>query len=151
MKIELLVIGRLKKGPHADLAQDYLKRLNWDVSITALESRHKDEHQGQIEELSLLKSHIQPSAYVIAMDERGKTLGSRALAQKFTDLQNQNRSLVQFIIGGANGLDDEIRDRADFLLSFGAQTWPHMLARVMLLEQIYRCQQIHLNHPYHRD
>jgi 23S rRNA (pseudouridine1915-N3)-methyltransferase len=85
------------------------------------------------------------------MDERGASLPSRKFAEKFQNLQNESRSNVQFIIGGADGLNDEIRGRADFLLSFGRQTWPHMLARVMLLEQIYRVQQILKNHPYHRD
>jgi 23S rRNA (pseudouridine1915-N3)-methyltransferase len=85
------------------------------------------------------------------MDERGKSLPSLKFADKIRDLQNQGRSHIQFIIGGADGLGDDIRKRADLLLSFGAQTWPHMLARVMLLEQIYRCQQILSGHPYHRE
>lgn len=151
MNIQLLVVGRLRKGPHLDLFQDYLKRMDWTVSVHEIESKHKDQGKIHTDECTQILARINPQAYVIAMDERGKTLPSRKLAAKFQNLQNESRSNVQLIIGGADGLNDDIRGRADFLLSFGQQTWPHMLARVMLLEQIYRAQQILKNHPYHRD
>ena len=151
MKIELLVIGRLRKGPELDLIDDYRKRLSWPFSLLELESKHKDEKRMHAEELALLKARLLPISFVVALDERGKTMSSRELAALFSDLQVQSRAHVQFVIGGANGLDEELRKRADLLLSFGRLTWPHMLARVMLLEQIYRCQQIQKNHPYHRD
>jgi 23S rRNA (pseudouridine1915-N3)-methyltransferase len=151
MKIELLAVGRLRKGPELDLIEDYRKRLGWPFTLTELESKHKDEARMHAEELVLLKARLAPTSFVVALDERGKTMASRELAGLFSDLQVQNRAQVQFVIGGANGLDDELRKRADLLLSFGRLTWPHMLARVMLLEQIYRCQQIQKNHPYHRD
>jgi 23S rRNA (pseudouridine1915-N3)-methyltransferase len=83
--------------------------------------------------------------------KRGKTIPSRTFAQKIDDIQNSGISTIQFMIGGADGLSDEIRARAKFLLGFGSQTWPHLLARVMLIEQIYRAQQILAGHPYHRD
>ncbi len=151
MNIQLLVVGRLRKGAHLDLFQDYLKRMDWTVQVHEIESRHKDQNKIHKDECAQIIERINPQSFIIAMDERGKTLPSRKLAGKFQDLQNESRSNVQFIIGGADGLNDDIRKRADFLLSFGQQTWPHMLARVMLLEQIYRVQQILKNHPYHRD
>jgi len=151
MNIQLLACGRLKKGAHLDLFEDYLKRMDWTVSVHEIESRHKDQAKIHNDECSQILERINSQSFVIAMDERGKTLPSRKLAAKFQDLQNESRSNIQLIIGGADGLNDEIRSRADFLLSFGQQTWPHMLARVMLLEQIYRVQQILKNHPYHRD
>ena len=103
------------------------------------------------DECAHLLKNLANDAVIIAMDERGKTLPSREFAQKFQNWQNEGQSHVQFFIGGADGLNDEIRKRAQLLLSFGKQTWPHMLARIMLLEQIYRAQQILKNHPYHRD
>ena len=151
MNIQLLVCGRLKKGAHFDLFQDYLKRMDWGVQVHEIESRHKDQGKIHTDECAQILERINSQSYVIAMDERGKTLPSRKLAAKFQGLQNESRSNVQIIIGGADGLNDEIRCRADFLLSFGQQTWPHLLARVMLLEQIYRAQQILAGHPYHRE
>ena len=151
MNIQLLVVGRLKRGAHYDLFHDYIKRMDWNVSIHEIESRHKDQAKMHSDECAQILERIQPQSFVIALDERGKTLPSRKFASKFQDLQNESRSDVQFIIGGADGLNDEIRSRTNLLLSFGQQTWPHMLARVMLLEQIYRAQQILKKHPYHRD
>jgi 23S rRNA (pseudouridine1915-N3)-methyltransferase len=85
------------------------------------------------------------------MDEHGIGLSSKEFAGKLENLAIQGKSKVQFIIGGADGLPQSVRDRANFILSFGKQTWPHMLARVMLTEQIYRAQQIIAGHPYHRE
>ena len=151
MNIQLLVVGRMKKGAHYDLFQDYLKRMDWTVQIHEIESRHTDQTQIHKDETAQILERINAQAFVVAMDERGKTLPSRRFSERIQSLQNEGISQMQFIIGGADGLSDEIRQRANLLLSFGQQTWPHMLARVMLLEQIYRSQQILKNHPYHRD
>ena len=85
------------------------------------------------------------------MDEKGKTLSSIEFSKHIEKIQLDSTNGIQFIIGGADGLDDEIRDQARLIMSFGRQTWPHMMARVMLLEQIYRAQQILAGHPYHRE
>lgn len=151
MNIQLLVVGRLKKGAHFDLFQDYLNRMDWTVSLHEIDSKHTDQKKIHTDETTQILAKLSNSAMIVAMDERGKTLSSRDMAAKIQDWQNDGQPNIQFIIGGADGLNDEIRARADLLLSFGKQTWPHMLARVMLLEQIYRCQQILKNHPYHRD
>lgn len=151
MKIELIAVGRLRTGPLYELIQDYRKRLVWPFSLTEIESKYKDEAQGLRDEIRLIESALSPQAFVIALDERGRSLSSRELSAKFEALTLQGHSHIQFIIGGANGLGEDLRARANLLLSFGQQTWPHMLARVMLLEQIYRCQQIQKGHPYHRD
>ena len=151
MKIDILAIGQLKKGPLFDALEEYQKRIGWSVNFIIHESKQRDERVKQREEHEKLLSSIENSAYVIALDEKGRSLPSSKFASKIKDLQNQGQSHIQFIIGGADGLSDEIRGRANLLLSFGSQTWPHMLARVMLLEQIYRCQQIIAGHPYHRD
>ncbi|MCC6598245.1 MAG: 23S rRNA (pseudouridine(1915)-N(3))-methyltransferase RlmH [Alphaproteobacteria bacterium] len=151
MKIELIAAGRLRHGPEFELCREYIKRLSWPFTLTEIESKYRDESQAQSDELSQITNRLQPAACVIALDERGKSLPSRQMAQKIEHFQDAGTPLLQFVIGGANGLDETLRQRANLLLSFGAQTWPHMLARAMLLEQIYRCQQILKNHPYHRD
>lgn len=151
MKVDIIAAGRLRSGPLHDLYQTYHKRLQWSLSCIEIESKKKQAAAVQKEEHQKILDHIAPGAFVIALDERGKSLPSVALADRIRDIQNSGQSHIQFIIGGADGLSDDIRKRSDLLLSFGQQTWPHMLARVMLLEQIYRCQQILSGHPYHRE
>ncbi len=151
MKIDLIVIGRLKKGPLFDLCLDYQKRINWTLNIHECVSKHKEPAKVQYDEGQMILSHIRNDAMVIVMDERGNGLRSLDFAKTIEKLQDTGEQHMQFIIGGADGLTDEVRARANLLLSFGQQTWPHMLARVMLLEQIYRAQQILQNHPYHRE
>jgi 23S rRNA (pseudouridine1915-N3)-methyltransferase len=143
MKIEIIAAGRIKNGPLMDLCAEYKKRMRWPVAIKEIDAKNT-----AAEHAAILKS-INDQSYVFAMDERGQSLSSFSFTKRIETAAG--RSPVQFIIGGADGLSDEIRKRADFILCFGAQTWPHMLARVMLLEQIYRAQQIHTGHPYHRE
>lgn len=149
--IELIVVGRLSKGPLYELAQDYQKRLQWPLKIHEIESKIKEPKRAQDDETTQIISRLSNSAFVIVMDERGNGLKSLDFAKTIQNLQNTGVNHIQFVIGGADGLNDEIRDQANLLLSFGQQTWPHMLARVMLLEQIYRAQQILSGHPYHRE
>lgn len=143
MKIEIIAPGRMKNGPLSDLCAEYKKRMRWPVTIREIDAKNT-----AAEHTAILKS-INDQFFVFALDERGQSLSSTAFTKHIETASA--RGPVQFIIGGADGLSDEIRKRADFILCFGAQTWPHMLARVMLLEQIYRAQQIHTGHPYHRE
>lgn len=145
LRLEIIAAGRLKNGPFAVLRDEYLKRMTWAVSITEIEGRSTAEEQTKILE------KIRTGAIVIALDEKGKVFNSRAFAAQLSNLSSQGETDIQLIIGGADGLSDEIRDKARFLLAFGPQTWPHMMVRVMLLEQLYRAQQIIAGHPYHRD
>jgi 23S rRNA (pseudouridine1915-N3)-methyltransferase len=101
-------------------------------------------------EADLLLGAIPSKSFVVLMDERGKDMTSRDLAARFKTWQEAGRDIA-FVIGGADGVLDTVRERADFTLGFGKLTWPHRLVRVMLLEQIYRAQQINAGHPYHRD
>jgi len=144
MKIDIIAVGLLKKGALYDAFCEYHKRMQWRVNIIEIKESQKNESD-------LILSKVAGGAKVIALDERGATLPSLKFADKIKGFQNSGASHVQFIIGGADGLSDAVRARSDFLLSFGQQTWPHMLARVMLLEQIYRAQQILSGHPYHRE
>lgn len=104
----------------------------------------------QAEEAKLIAAAIPPGAAVLVLDERGKSLPSRQLAQRLGGWRDESRPIAA-IIGGADGLTDDLRRSADLLLAFGAMTWPHQLARIMLAEQLYRAQSILAGHPYHRD
>jgi 23S rRNA (pseudouridine1915-N3)-methyltransferase len=144
--VEIIAVGRLKKtSSFFSLFDDYTRRLSGKFKLIELEGH------SQADELQKIKEKLSPSSTVIALDEKGKTLPSIAFAKKLEELQTINPGTIQFVIGGADGLDDDIRNRANIILSFSRMTWPHMMARVMLVEQIYRAQQILVNHPYHRE
>ena len=149
--VELIVAGKLNKGPLFELAQDYCKRIQWPLKIHEVESKHKDPQKIQEDEAHKILDKMANNAFVVVMDERGNGLKSLDFANTIKNLQNSGENHIQFIIGGADGLTDDVRNQANLLLSFGQQTWPHMMARVMLLEQIYRAQQILAGHPYHRE
>lgn len=151
MKIDIICIARAKKGSHIELIKDYQKRIQWPLNIIECESKEQNPDKKQHDECEKLKKHIEDGAILIAMDERGKSLSSRKFAKKIQTFQDDGITKAQFIIGGADGLTSELRQKATFLMAFGEQTWPHLLARIMLLEQIYRSQQILAGHPYHRD
>ncbi|MDB2682695.1 23S rRNA (pseudouridine(1915)-N(3))-methyltransferase RlmH [Alphaproteobacteria bacterium] len=139
LKIEIIAVGSLKSGSFYDLVQRYSGMIQYPLTIHEL----KDDHK--------IAEKLNPQAVIWAMDERGKSFGSTQFASDIQDLSDSGVKQLQFVIGGADGLSDEVRNAAQKLISFGKQTWPHMMARVMLLEQIYRAQQILKGHPYHRE
>ncbi len=148
MKITVIAIGKQKKSPTLDLCQEYLKRMKWKVSLKEIEA---PKGCNMAKEAELIMHEIPENGFIIALDERGKTFSSPEFSEsieKWHEMAANNE--LFFLIGGADGFDKTIRERANFLLSFGKQTWPHMLVRVMLLEQLYRAQQISEGHPYHR-
>lgn len=142
--IRIIAPGRIKKGPLLSLWDDYTKRLNWPVKLVELDEGSTADEQSKI------SKKIQHEGIIIALDETGTDISSIDLARKIEFYAQNGQTPIQFIIGGADGLSDEIREKADFLLSFGSQTWPHKLVRIMLIEQIYRAQTIINGHPYHR-
>lgn len=149
MKIRIIAVGRQKASPTKDLCDEYLKRLGWPVTLREIDAP-KGSTAAQEAPLILKELGKQPGL-VVALDERGETFTSPAFAQKISGWQMQAPgNEITFLIGGADGFDNAVREKAKFLMSFGKQTWPHMLVRVMLLEQIYRAQQILAGHPYHR-
>lgn len=150
-RIDLVAVGKLKKGPWYDLQEDYASRLKWPLTVHEVESKITDAKQQQEEENKLILSRLDTRSFVIALDERGDGLRSLDFSHTLEKLRNNGEDRLTFMIGGACGFTSEVRDRANILLSFGQQTWPHMMVRVMLLEQIYRAQQIMAGHPYHRE
>ena len=144
--VEIIAVGKLKNSsPFYVLYDDYARRLQGKLTL------HELDGHTQADELKNIQAKLSPSNILIVLDEKGKSLPSMKFAKKLEELQQIKPGKIQFVIGGADGLSDDIRSQADLVMGFGAQTWPHMLARVMLIEQIYRAQQILANHPYHRE
>jgi 23S rRNA (pseudouridine1915-N3)-methyltransferase len=144
----LIAIGKLR-GPEADLVAEYLKRLGKAVVLREFESpRGQTGVKLQQLEGEKLLSALPDNAFLVALDEAGQDLSSVELAKKLTAWEQ--RKNLAFVIGGADGLAPAVRARADFTLALGRKTWPHLLCRVLLLEQIYRARQINAGHPYHR-
>src|SRR5260221_7652348 len=159
MKLHILAIGRLKAGPEFELLEDYAKRargLGRSCGITGLETRDFAESKlpdapGRMAaEASVLIGACFSPCFSIALDERGKSLSSGDFAALLQRHLDQGTPSMAFLIGGPDGHGPEMRRKAGLLLSFGAMTWPHRLARAMLAEQIYRAVTILVKHPYHR-
>jgi 23S rRNA (pseudouridine1915-N3)-methyltransferase len=131
--------GKIGRSPEADLVGRYLKRIQWPTKVTELPDRG-----GKLPELP-------PNSVSIALDERGQSLSSTELAKILEGWRDGGKREARFLIGAADGHDDEQRRSADLLLSFGLATWPHLLARAMLAEQLFRATSILANHPYHRE
>ena len=150
MRVTICAVGRLKSGPERDLVDKFAKRITWPFDIREVEERKKlPDAERRAREGELLAGACPDGAVRVALDERGKSLTSAEIAEKIGEWRDSGRDIA-FLIGGADGLAPDIRESADIVLSFGAQTWPHMLARALLVEQIYRAQEILAGHPYHR-
>ena len=139
MLLHLIVRGKIGKSAEAELVDRYLQRITWPVKVTELPDRGGAVPPGD------------GKAITVVLDEKGKALSSIDFAAKLEGWRDQGRREVRFLIGAADGHDGATRDEADLLLSFGPATWPHMMARAMLAEQLYRAISILSNHPYHRD
>jgi 23S rRNA (pseudouridine1915-N3)-methyltransferase len=151
MRLHILAIGRLRPGPHEALARHYAERITWPLSLREIEEKRPLPPAELVErEAALLLAAAPKGAALVALDARGKSLGSEEFAQRLARWRDSGTSDVAFIIGGAEGLADRVLKEAQLVLSLGAMTWPHLLARGMLLEQLYRAQQIIAGHPYHR-
>lgn len=154
LKLVIAAVGRIKPGPEAALIDDYRARFDGvgralgfgPLSIEEVDARGKSRDD---ESAALLK-RIDDGDCVVALDERGTTLASETLSRLICDWRDDGVRCTRFLIGGADGHSRELRQRAHKLLSFGKATWPHMLVRAMLAEQLYRAAAIAANHPYHR-
>ncbi len=140
----------MKAGPLADLMQTYRSRLTWQADVIEVEAKPGDATTLKIREAEAIRAKIPDNASLVTLDERGKTMTSPAFARWIESRQLTGTPRLVFVIGGADGLDASLTDKSILSLAFGSMTWPHMLARVMLLEQLYRAQQILSGHPYHR-
>jgi 23S rRNA (pseudouridine1915-N3)-methyltransferase len=130
----------------------YARRITSPLTIVELEERRRLPAAAlKAREAQLILGALPPGALLVALDERGATWSSRALADRIAAWRDRGVPELSFAIGGADGLDSAILDQAHSTLSLGAMTWPHLLVRGMLLEQLYRAQQILAGHPYHRE
>ena len=152
MRIMLLAVGRDRRGPTAELVETYLKRCPWRIEAVEIPQRTQGDRQRRLaEEAEKIRQALPANAAIIALDERGDDLTSRALADRIEAFRADGRPALAFVIGGADGLDPSLIEAADKRLAFGRATWPHRLVRAMLAEQLYRASTISSGHPYHRD
>jgi 23S rRNA (pseudouridine1915-N3)-methyltransferase len=137
--LHIVARGKIGRSPEADLVERYLKRIAWPTKVTELPDRGGKGPDAE------------SAAVTVALDERGKALSSTELAKALERWRDGGKREVRFLIGAADGHDEAQRANADLLLSFGPATWPHLLARAMLAEQLFRATSILANHPYHRE
>ena len=139
MLLHIIARGKIGRSPEADLVDRYLKRISWPTRLTELPDRG-----GKMPDLP-------PNSIGIVLDERGEAISSTELAKRLDRWRDGGKREARFLIGAADGHDEEQRRNADLLLSFGPATWPHLLVRAMLAEQLFRATSILANHPYHRE
>ena len=156
MRLTICAVGRFRGGPEAALFDDYrarFDRIGRTIGLGPLAIREVEGRKGggMAGEALLLERSIADGALVCALDERGKTMASPEFARLLGNWRDQGHRDAAFLIGGADGLDERLGARADISLSLGPMVWPHMLARVMLTEQLYRAAGILAGTPYHRD
>ena len=151
MKLTIAAIGRAGRGPEHDLYNHYARRIRWPLALREIEDKRKSPAAELMRrEGELLLAAAPAGAVLVALDRRGKEMNSEAFARLLGRWRDDSVSDVAFLIGGAEGHPETLLQEARLVLSFGAMTWPHQLARAMLAEQIYRSQQLLAGHPYHR-
>jgi len=137
--LHIVARGKIGRSPEAELTERYLKRISWPTRMTELPDRGGSHPEAAANNVN------------VVLDERGKALTSMEFAKKLEAWRDTGRREARFWIGAADGHDAAVREKADLLLSFGPATWPHMLVRAMLAEQLFRATCILANHPYHRE
>lgn len=138
MLLHIIARGKIARSPEGELVDRYAKRLTWPVKLTEL-----PETGGKIPD-------PQTPFKTVLLDERGKAVSSENLATQLERWRDDGMRETRFVLGAADGHSDRDRSEADLLLAFGSATWPHLLARAMLMEQLYRATSILAGHPYHR-
>lgn len=160
MKLRVVAVGRVKSGPERDLVERYSERLRGTgrsigvggVDLIEIpESRAANAAARKREEADAFENRLKDCSTLIAFDERGQHLTSRAFAALIERGAQAGAGDMAFLIGGPDGLDPAIRERANTVVAFGSLTMPHQLVRVLVLEQLYRAATILTGHPYHRD
>ena len=139
MLLHIIARGKIGRSPEGELVERYLKRITWPTRVTEL-----PESGGKFPPSS-------DGAVTVLLDEKGEQLGSLAFSKRLEQWRDGGRREVRFMIGGADGFGDVERAEAQLLLAFGKATWPHLLARAMLAEQLWRATSVLANHPYHRE
>lgn len=163
MRLLVAAVGRLPRGPERALVERYQERIAQleravrvgPAQLIEVEARGADAKAGGKQriaaEAALLAKAAAPAERLVALDERGAHIGSAEFADLLGSWRDRGVGSVGFLLGGADGLQPELRGQAAQTLSFGAFTWPHALARVLLFEQLYRAAALLAGHPYHRE
>ena len=158
MRLGIIAVGRLKDGPERELCERYRERavalgrglgLSGPDIVELPESRGRRSDERKRDEAEAITARLAPGL-VIALDERGKSLTSEAFSARIATARDAGTAAATLIIGGADGLSEDIRARADLTIAFGALTMPHQIVRALVLEQLYRAMTIIAGHPYHR-
>ena len=149
MRLVVAAVGRGRDDPAQRLFEDYRKRLPWPLELREVRAGGGGEAGREREAAALLKG-LPADAYVVALDGGGKALTSEGFATKLAAIRDDGTAVVAFLIGGADGHGAPVLARADMVLSLGPMTWPHLLVRAMLAEQLWRAASILSGHPYHR-
>ena len=151
MRLTIACVGRASRGPERDLYEHYADRIRWPLALREVDEKRKLPPAQLIErEGELLLAAVPPKSVLVALDRRGRTLDSEAFARRLARWRDDSVADLAFLIGGADGHGEALLGKSALVVSFGAMTWPHLLARAMLAEQIYRAQQLLAGHPYHR-
>ena len=151
MQIIIAAVGRMKRGPAAEMIADYLKRTRWDVSVKELADAPSGmaAEARRAREAKEILALVDKETRLIAMDSRGQSLDSVAISAAIGKFRTQGAKRLVIAIGGQDGLDERVLAQAGLKLAFGTATWPHQLLRLMLAEQVYRAYTIEAGHPYH--
>lgn len=159
MRISVFAVGRMKSGPERELADRYLDRfkktgaslgLEFSSVTEIVESRAQQADLRKQEESAQLLKALDAGGVLVLLDERGKTMASEAFASSIAKFRDEGKRQLLLAIGGPDGHDAALRERADLVLALGAMTWPHQIVRILIAEQLYRATTILSGHPYHR-
>ncbi len=154
MKISIISIGKFENSPHKQVFETYIKRLKWKVELKELDLKNSQNFSvPKIKEGegALILKALKPSSKLIVLDEDGKQFSSVAFAKMISDFAVAGDSDLSFVIGGSDGLSEEVLQKSNLKISFGKMTFPHLMVRAILAEQLYRAQSIIAGHPYHRE
>ena len=149
MRLVVAAVGRAGDDPAGRIFESYRRRLPWPLELREVRTGGGGKTGREREAAALLKG-LPQGAFVAALDGRGKALTSEAFAARIADVRDRGTQVMAFLIGGPEGLGAPVLARADMTLSLGPMTWPHLLARAMLGEQLWRAASILSGHPYHR-
>ena len=150
MRLRVIAVGRARKGAERELFDRYAARIRPALALDEVETKKALRPAEQPSaEAALIAAKLNGAERVVALDERGDALGSEALSERLGRWRDAGVREAAFLIGGAYGLTDALRERADLRIAFGPATWPHLMVRAMLAEQLYRAEAIRLGAPYH--
>jgi len=151
VRLTIAAVGRLKAGPEKALYDSYIRRIGWPLALREVDERRPLSAAERMDrEADLLLAACPAGATLVALDRRGKDVGSDGFARWIGARRDSGTADLAFLVGGADGHPEILLKRCALVLSFGSMTLPHLLARIVLVEQLYRAQQILAGHPYHR-